>query len=79
MNDTLSPEDRRHVRSSLIAALAAVFTIAVGPFAWAEVNPPGAERTPVLSAAPASEASAGPAVETPNEVVGCGCAEGCRG
>ncbi len=79
MNETLSSEDRRHVRSSRIAVLAAVFTVALGSFAWAEVNTPPAEHASVISAAPASAPTTGPAPEVPNEAVGCGCAEGCRG
>ncbi len=79
MNDTLSPEDRRHVRSSRIAALAAVLTVAVGSFAWAEVNTPPAERPSAISAAPAPAPAADPAPEVSNDELGCGCAEGCRG
>jgi hypothetical protein len=79
MNPTLTPEDRRHVRTTRIAMLTAVFTIALGSFAWAGVNMPAAERAPEVSAGPASAATAGPAPEVPNETLGCGCAEGCRG
>jgi hypothetical protein len=76
MNETLSPEDRRHVRTSLTASLAVVFTLVLGSFAWAGVNPPAAEasaspRATVSSAAPAA------ADESQNVMVGCGCAEGC--
>ncbi len=79
MNDTLSPEDRRRAATSLVAAFAAAFTIALGSFAWAEVNSPAAERTPTLSAAPAAPASASPAADTSAAPLGCGCAEGCKG
>ena len=75
MNDTLSIEDRRHVRTSLMASLAVVFTLLLSTFAWAGVNPQNAERpVPSISAVPAATGS-GPAVA--NEMVGCGCAEGC--
>jgi hypothetical protein len=78
MNDTLSIEDRRHVRTSLIASLAVIFTLLLGTFAWAGVNPPSAEpASPSISAAPAA-AGSGSTAET-NEMAGCGCAEGCAG
>ena len=54
MIETLSLEDRRHVRTSRIASLAVVFTFLVCPLAWAGVNPPAAERAiPAGSAATA--------------------------
>ena len=74
----LSREDHRHVRASLIAVLAAAFTIAFGTFGFAQVESPSADRAPALSSAPPAAASASPAEETTNESVGCGCAEGCR-
>lgn len=79
MNETLSSEDRRHVRASLLAGLAAMLTIALGSFAWAEVNPAAAERTSTISAPAAAPANASPAVDAQEAAVGCGCAEGCRG
>ena len=76
MIETLSLEDRRHVRTSLIASLAVVFTFLVCPLAWAGVNPPAAERAiPAVSAATAAAAAA--ADENQNETLGCGCAEAC--
>jgi hypothetical protein len=76
MIETLSTEDRRHVRTSLVATLAVVFTFLLCPLAWAGVNPPAAEQAaPSTSAVPAA-AESGSAVEN-NEMVGCGCAEGC--
>lgn len=78
MNDTLSMEDRRHVRTSLIASLAVVFTLLLSTFAWAGVNPPSGEGSaPSISSVPAATGS-GSAADT-NEMVGCGCAEGCAG
>jgi hypothetical protein len=78
MNDTLSLEDRRHVRTSLIASLAVVFTLLLSTFAWAGVNAPSGEPpAPSISAARAADGS-GSAADT-NEMVGCGCAEGCAG
>jgi hypothetical protein len=77
MNETLSTEDRRHVRTSLIASLAVAFTLLLSTLAWAGVNPPGAQPAPTISAAPAATGS-GSAADA-NEMVGCGCAEGCAG
>ena len=76
MNETLSPEERRHVRNSLIASLAVVFTFVLSSFAWVGANPPDAEsRVPSLvAAAPAAQ---GEAEETTNETLGCGDAEAC--
>lgn len=76
MNEPLSPEDRRHVRTALTASLAVVFTLVLGSFAWAGVNPPRAEsRVPSLvAAAPVAQ---GEAEETTNETLGCGDAEAC--
>jgi hypothetical protein len=90
MNDQLSTEDRRHVRTSLIATLALFFTLLIGtldhlsasdkPFAeqvaWAGGSEAATEQaTPATSAVPEAAGSSS-AVET-NEMVGCGCAEGC--
>ncbi len=76
MNETLSPEDRRHVRTSLTASLAVVFTLVLSSFAWAGANPPAAgSRGPALAtAAPVVQ---GAAEETTNESLGCGCDEAC--
>jgi hypothetical protein len=76
MNEALSADDRRHVRTSLIASLAVVITLLLSTFAWAGVNPPAAEgRVPTLTAA--APAAPGAAEEGQNTMVGCGCAEGC--
>ena len=83
MDNTLKFKDRRHARLSLIADLTAVFMIALGTFAWAEVNPAAAERTErtaTIASVPApaaSEAPVSPASETWNDDGGCGCAEAC--
>ncbi len=80
MKNSLSREDRRTVRSSLVAALAAAFTIALGSFAWAQVNTAAAERgTAVVVSAPAP-ASAPAKDDNPDTSaydIGCGCAEPC--
>jgi len=93
MNESLSADDRRHVRTSLIASLAVFFTLLMGTldyvsaldrpfveqFALAGANEPAAAKESyAISAAAAVPASAeaGTAAHT-NEMVGCGCAEGC--
>ena len=90
MNDTLSTEDRRHVRASLIATLAVFFTLLIGtldhlsasdrPFAeqvaWAGGSETATERETPATSAVRKAGGSGSAVET-NEMVGCGCAEGC--
>jgi hypothetical protein len=76
MKDTLSREDRRHLRSSLAASLAVVFALPLSTFAWAGVNPPSSEQpAPAAASAPADPGAGGDA----NEMLGCGCAEGCAG
>ena len=78
MNDTLISEDRRKVRSSLMATLAVVFTLILSALAWARVNPPAAEQTgPTISAAAAAPASAESATEVTDVDPGCGSAEPC--
>jgi hypothetical protein len=76
MNETLSVEDRRNVRTTLAVTVAFVCALALSPFAWAGVNPPAAEtRGPSLSSpAPVLQ---GMAEETMNESLGCGCDEAC--
>jgi hypothetical protein len=76
MNETLSSEDRHHIRTSLIASLAFVFTLLLGTFAWAGGTlPAGETRLPSLSAA--IPAAPGASEEPSNATVGCGCAESC--
>ena len=76
MKSPLSSEDRRHVRTSLVAALAFVATFLSSSFAWAGGNAPTA-RAASLEAAPAATVALGAAEETPNDNLGCGCAEAC--
>jgi len=77
MESNLSSEDRRDVRTSLIASLAFVAAFLSGSFAWAGVNAPGAgARTPSLAAAaPTAPAALGAAQD--NDDLGCGCDEAC--
>ena len=77
MDNTLEFRDRRHARLSLVADFTAIFMIALGTFAWAEVNPPAAERTATIAAAPAQAGSQASVAETSNDDVGCGCSEAC--
>lgn len=93
MNDKLSSEDRREVRTSLIATLAVFFTLLIGtldhlsaldkPFAeqvaWASANESGAEQeAPAISAAAAVPASTDTgAADVADVDPGCGSAEPC--
>jgi hypothetical protein len=93
MNETLSADDRRHVRTSLIASLAVLFTLLMGmldyvsaldrpfveQFALAGANETAAARQSfAASTAAAVPASANAgAAADTNEMAGCGCAEGC--
>ena len=93
MNGTLSADDRRHVRTSLIASLAVLFTLLMGvldyvsaldrpfveQFALAGASQTAAARESfAISAAAAVPASADAgAGAETNEMVGCGCAESC--
>jgi hypothetical protein len=76
MNETLSNEDRRHIRTSLLASLAFISTLLLGSFAQAGGKlPSGETRGPSLSAA--IPAAPGASEETSNATMGCGCAESC--
>jgi hypothetical protein len=93
MNETLSADDRRHVRTSLIAILAVFFTLLMGAvdyvsaldrpfveqFALAGANETAAARESfATSAAAAVPANTDAgAAAATNEMAGCGCAEGC--
>ncbi len=77
MKETLSSEDRRHVRSSLIASLSVVFTLMLSTFAWAGVNPPAAEGSGFTITAAAATPANGGTSEAEVADVGCGCAEPC--
>jgi hypothetical protein len=93
MNGTRSADDRRHVRTSLIASLAVLFTLLMGildyvsaldrpfveQFALTGANETAAARESfATSAAAAAPASMGAgAAAETNEMAGCGCAEGC--
>lgn len=74
MNETLNAADRRHVRTSLVASLAFVFTFLLGGLAWAGSNGPKAAEGSSVAVAAASEVRS-PAVEQNDP--GCGCAEAC--
>jgi hypothetical protein len=75
MNETLSADDRRHVRTSLITSLAFVFTFLLSGYAWAASTGPKAGGATSVKAAAAAPGTSGPAVEESEP--GCGCAESC--
>ena len=78
MNEGLSHEDRCHVRRSLIASLAFVFTLLLSTFAMAGGQEPagGARASTVPVPVPAPVVS-GPAEDTSIATLGCGEAESC--
>lgn len=76
MSETLTSEDRRHIRKSLIASMAFVFTLLLSGVASAGGRLPAGE--PSLSSVSASVPVAqGAAEESSNATLGCGCAESC--
>lgn len=75
MREPLSAEDRRHIRTSVIASLAFVCTFLLSGFAWAgSSEPKKSEARPAVAAA-AAPAENGPALEQDDP--GCGCDEAC--
>ena len=77
MHDSLTHDDRRQVRVSLILALAGVFTLAFGALGTAGAGASAAGRTTTIAAAvaAANQPEMGP---QPSEAeTGCGCAEAC--
>lgn len=80
MNEALSADDRRHVRTSLTASFAFVVTFLLGGVAWAGANAPAAspvDSRATAAAAPATSGAWAASDESPNTMVGCGCAEAC--
>jgi hypothetical protein len=93
MNETLSADDRRHVRTSLIASLAVLFTLLMGildyvsaldrpfveQFALAGANQTAAAPQSLATSAAADVPAStdAGAAAATNEMAGCGCAEGC--
>jgi hypothetical protein len=77
MKNTLSPVDRRHVRSPLIASLVTVLTLSLALLARAGTKPPRAAEAK-LAAATAVAAMPEAAPDNTNENIGCGCAEACH-
>jgi hypothetical protein len=80
VNTSLNSDERRHVRTSLIACVAFVSTFLLGGFAWAGTTAPAPGRVGSRAAAALAGASAGAWTapeEEQNTMVGCGCAEAC--
>jgi hypothetical protein len=75
MKETLNPEDRRYVRTSLVVTLAAVFTLLLSTIGWAGVHRPQAAATGTSTAAAAAPAENAP--EATDADPGCGCSESC--
>jgi hypothetical protein len=80
VNANLNSDERRHVRTSLVACVAFVSSFLLGGFAWAGTSAPAPGRVGSLAAAAPAGAGAG-AWTAPEEeqstMVGCGCAEAC--
>jgi hypothetical protein len=74
MNDTQSPGDRRHVRSSLIASLITVLTLSL-LLAWHPEAPAATKAKSATANTVATAPEAAP--DNTNENLGCGCAEPC--
>ena len=75
MNESLSADDRRHVRTSAIASLAFVLSFLLSGFAWAGSTEPKKGEDRPAAAATAIPAENGPAPEQGS--LGCGCDEAC--